>query len=135
MFALVLLSALIGLYISAYFTLVYYRKIKPDTLFIPAFCRLDENTCQLVIRHNDARVFWIPNFVLGIVYYIMILLLLVVPDFAFLYTGLLYVSWLNVALAIYLIHSLLFVVKILCPLCLAAHAVNIIIAFILTFWW
>lgn len=135
MFLVLLVSALIGLYISTYFTLVYYRKVKPDTRYIPTFCRLDENTCQLVIRRRNARVFWVPNFVLGMVYYLLILLLLLMPDVAFLQSTLLYTSWLTVALAIYLIHSLVFVVKIICPLCMAAHAVNIIIAIILTFWW
>jgi len=132
---MLLLLTLIGLYISTYFTLVYYRKIKPDTRYIPAFCHLDEDACQLVIRHRNARVFRIPNFVLGIVYYLLILLLLLMPEFAFLQTVLLYTSWLTVALAIYLVHSLVFVVKILCPLCMAAHAVNIVISIILTFWW
>lgn len=122
-----------GLYISTYFTLIYYRKIRPDTRFVPSFCSLDEKTCQLVIFHPHARIFLVPNFVLGIVYYLLVLLLVVIDPGSFLTGVMFYASWLTVLVAAFLIHSLFFVVKIVCPLCLAAHGINIIIAILLTF--
>lgn len=125
-------SAIVGLYISTYFTLVYYRKIGPETRFIPSFCSLDEQTCQRVIFHPHARIFLLPNFVLGIVYYLFVLLRAFSgPDFVL--SGiLLYASWLTVIAAIFLSYSLFFVVRIICPLCLTAHGINILIAWILT---
>ncbi|MFN0157490.1 MAG: vitamin K epoxide reductase family protein [Bacteroidota bacterium] len=132
---LLMLVALIGLYISTYFTLVYYRKIRPDTTFIPGFCRMEDNTCQLVIHHKAARVFYLPNFVLGMIYYAAVILFAFGVSFPFFGTMLLYASWLTVLLAIYLIYSLVYVVKIICPLCLVSHTMNILIALILTFWW
>ncbi len=128
---LVFLS-LVGLYISTYFTLVYYGKILPESRFIPSFCSLDEKTCQLVIFHPHARIFLLPNFVLGIVYYLLILLAIFSGNSSALSGIMLYVSWLTVIAAIFLSYSLFFVVRSICPLCLAAHGINILIACILT---
>lgn len=129
---LVFLS-LIGLYISSYFTLVYYGKILPENRLIPSFCSFDEKTCRLVIFHPHARIFLLPNFVLGIVYYLLVLLMAFSGTDTVLSGGLLYASWLTVIVAIFLSYSLFFVVRIVCPLCLAAHGINILIACILTY--
>lgn len=122
-----------GLYIAAYFTLVYYNVIAPDARYVPRFCRLEENVCRLVIHHPDARVFGVPNSVLGIVYYVLVIIATLGVAAQPLRDPLMYASWLTVGLALYLIYSLFVKVKVLCPMCLAAHGINVLIAALLTY--
>jgi uncharacterized membrane protein len=42
------------------------------------------------------------------------------------------VAWFTVLLATFLAYSLLFIIKIPCPLCLAAHTINLALALLLT---
>ncbi|MCE2543354.1 MAG: hypothetical protein J4F30_07965 [Acidobacteria bacterium] len=65
--------AVVGLGISTYFTGVAYRWIRPDTRWIPAFCRMGERTCASIVFTPRARVFGLPNSVLGQVFYVALL--------------------------------------------------------------
>ena len=65
----------IGLLISVYFTLVYYRLIAPDSRFLPRFCTLSEGSCRTILDAPQARLFGLPNSLLGLVYYGMLLFL------------------------------------------------------------
>ena len=123
-----------GLYISLYFTLVYYGVIPAENSFVPAFCSLKENTCQSVLNTRFARVFGVPNSLLGIIYYVLILVLLLanllcVPVFL---NAFVIAAWVTVALGIYLAYSLFFIIKTPCPLCLASHAINFALALLFT---
>ena len=123
-----------GLYISLYFTLVYYGVIPAENSFVPAFCSLKENTCQSVLNTRFARVFGVPNSLLGIIYYVLILVLLLanllfVPVFL---NAFVIAAWFTVALGIYLAYSLFFIIKTPCPLCLASHAINFALALLFT---
>jgi uncharacterized membrane protein len=42
------------------------------------------------------------------------------------------VAWFTVLLAIFLAYSLFFIIRIPCPLCLAAHGINLALAVVLT---
>lgn len=130
--ALIVLSG-IGLYISVYFTLVYYRVVDAASTFVPSFCRMDEGTCQLVIRHPDARLSGLPNSVLGIGYYLFVLLAGLGVDGDGLLSFVQWLAWAAVLLAVYLIFSLFFRVKVVCPLCLVSHGLSLAIALVLTF--
>src|SRR5438552_18652203 len=66
----------IGLYIAAYFTLVYYGLISANTRLMPSVCRLEERTCQTVLGTRHARVFGAPNSLLGILYYLTVVAIL-----------------------------------------------------------
>jgi uncharacterized membrane protein len=131
---LVLLSV-VGLYISLYFSLVYYRLIGTRNRLVPAFCRMEEDACQLVVRHSDARVFGVPNAVLGVGYYLLLVLIGVGVDLPMFVSSMRFASWVSVVLAAYLVYSLFSRVKVLCPLCLFSHALNLVIAVLLTLWW
>jgi len=128
---LILLSSA-GMYISLYFTLVYYSVIKSSARFMPRFCRLDQISCSVIIHHKDARVLRAPNFVIGLAYYSLILFYVGNAPMPWLDMILTYASWLTVGLGIYLVYSLYFVVKVMCPLCLISHAVNLVIAIVLS---
>jgi uncharacterized membrane protein len=131
-YSAVLLSA-IGLYIAAYFTLVYYGIIGANTKLMPNICRLEEHTCQTVLGTKYARVFGVPNSLLGVGYYVIVAAVLLVGGSASAFTiALLAVAWFTVALGVVLAYSLFFIVKIPCPLCLTAHTINLALAILLT---
>ena len=118
--ALVGLAA-VGLLIASYFTAVAYRWMRPDARWIPPVCRLGEATA--------ARVFGVPNSLLGQIYYAS--LLAGAPAGA-LDEPRLRIAWLaaslvTVGLGAYLTWSLLFVTRVACVLCFTSHAINAVI--------
>lgn len=135
MYVVLIVFSLVGLYISVYFTLVSYRRISPNSKFVPVFCRMEEGTCQLVVHHPDARVLGLPNSLLGAGFYLCLLLLGAGVDSPMLVVTMRFASWIAVVLGVYLVYSLVFKVRILCPLCLISHGLNLAIAFLLSFWW
>jgi uncharacterized membrane protein len=126
--------SVIGLYISSYFTLVHYRIVEADSKYVPEFCRMDEGSCMLVIHHPDASIFGVPNALLGIPYYLSVLLLVVGVDGDPLLTGLRLSSLVTVVLGVYLVHSLFVKVRVMCLLCLTSHVINMFIAFLLLYY-
>ena len=130
--ASVLLLSLVGLYVSSYFTLVYYHLIRPDTKYIPQVCRLDEGGCRRLLDHRHARLFGVPNSLLGALYYVAIILGVALAVDSGMMLWITYVSWFVVAVGLFLVYSLLFVVKTPCILCFLSHTLNVLIAIILT---
>ena len=121
--------AAVGFAIATYFTAVAYRWVRPDAAWIPAFCRLGERTCASIVFTPRARVFGLPNSVLGQVFYAALLAgaalgLLDQPLLLGLYRA---GSLVTVALAVYLSYALLFVMRVPCPLCFVSHGINTVI--------
>ena len=58
------LSAL-GFVISSYVTGVAFRWVRPDARWVPPVCRMEEETCALVVFTPQARLFGPPNSLLG----------------------------------------------------------------------
>ena len=118
-----------GLLISSYFTAVAYRWMRPDARWIPPFCRLGEATCASIVFTPEARVFGVPNSLLGQAYYAS--LLAGVPagalDEPWLRTAWLAASLVTVGMGLYLTWSLLFVTRVACVLCFTSHAINAVI--------
>lgn len=131
---LIFLSS-VGLYISLYFSLVYYTLIGTNSRFVPAFCRMEEGTCQLVVHHVDARALGVPNSLLGVGYYILLILLGAGMNPPLFVSLMRFASWISVVLAAWLVHSLLFRIKLMCLLCLVSHGLNLVIAVLLTLYW
>lgn len=125
--------ATVGLYIAAYFTLVYYGIVSASTKLMPNVCQLEERTCQTVLGTTYARVLGVPNSLLGVFYYLTVILLLsggwTTGPIA---TATIAVAWFTVALGIFLAYSLFFIIKIPCPLCLTGHTINLLLAVLLT---
>jgi uncharacterized membrane protein len=133
--ALTLLSVL-GFLISLYFTLVYYQRIPANYFLVPRVCRMNESTCQTVLSTREARVFGVPNFILGLAYYTLVILvgvLLMLGSEASWFRILFCFSLVTVLLAGYLSYSLLIKIRIACPLCFTSHAINTAIAVLLYF--
>ena len=122
-----------GFAIATYFTSVAYRWIRADEKWIPAFCRMEEQTCASIVFTPQARVFGLPNSVLGIVFYAALLGSAPVGflDRQLIWLLFLGASVVSVALGVYLAHSLLFVIRVPCKLCFAAHGINTAIFLIL----
>lgn len=121
-----ILLCVLGLWISVYFTAVSYRWVSPDVKWVPQFCRLKEATCQLVVHTPRAKLFGIPNSVYGIALYSYLLLyFLGLPlPWAVGFAG----AALAALRSLYLAYSLLFVTRILCPLCFTTHGINLILS-------
>ena len=133
MLILIGLSAALSFLISSYFTAVAYRWITPDANWIPSFCRMGEQTCASIVFTPRARVFGLPNSLLGQVFYLA-LLTAVVGDFLFtkpfVYVYLL-ASLVTVLLGMYLSYSLLFITRVPCKLCFTSHGINLVIFILL----
>jgi len=141
----ILLLSLGGLADALYFTLAYYGRIRKARWVPEIFCARQDSSCVSVVRTPYARVFGVPNSLLGIVYYVLLLVwTMFVPrhvsisghvlrPFETLGLLLLGASLSSVVLGFYLIHALRRVLRTHCPLCYAAHATNIILFLLLIF--
>ena len=118
-FVILVLSAA-GLWISIYFTGVYYRWFKPDVFWIPQLCQLKEESCMTVLGTPRAKLFGIPNsaFGIGLYLYLILGLFSFPPKVAFVLITLAFLR------SIYLAYSLLFITRIPCPLCFTTHVIN-----------
>ena len=114
-----LLLAGMGLANAIYFTLLYYRIVKPDSRKIPLFCSMEERTCEAVVFTRYGRIFYVPNSLLGIIFYLLIIggaaskfvtgrYLMI--DYALAGSGF------TIVLGVYLIYALLVKLKTPCPL-------------------
>ncbi len=133
MTSLLLSLSVLGFFISLYFTAVAYRWIRPDVPWIPTFCQLGEKTCATIVFTPRARVFGLPNSVLGQVFYVA---LMAGVAGGFLYSPPAYYAYLmaslvTVCLGLFLTYSLLFVTRVHCTLCFTSHGINFIIFLIL----
>lgn len=120
---LTFLLSLIGLWISVYFTGVYYKWFQPNVFWIPQICQLKEETCITVLGTPRAKLLGLPNSLFGIFLYLYLILdLFFFPPQAAL-------IFLLFALlrSIYLAYSLIFVTKVPCPLCFTSHGINLVL--------
>ena len=131
-FASVILSAL-GLYIASYFTLVYYGLLEANTRLVPRVCQLEERSCKTVLSTRYARIFGVPNSLLGVLYYLFVVIVLMggFTD-ASISLALVAVAWFTVAAGIGLTYALFFMIRIPCPLCLTGHTINLALAILVT---
>jgi len=124
-----IVCSLAGFLISLYFTLVTYRLMKPDQRFIPPVCRMNGDSCLSIVDSPQARLFGVPNSLLGIAFYLGVLVAAIgglLPS-TMLYKVLLAVSLGTVLIGLYLIYSLLAVLKVRCVLCFTGHILNLLI--------
>ena len=116
-----------GFVISSYFTGAAYHRITPDTRWIPAVCRMDAQTCAAVVFARQARVFGVPNSLLGQVFYAAVAVAAGVGglEHAVARVALTAASGGTVLLGLYLTWSLVVVLRVHCPLCYTAHVINL----------
>jgi uncharacterized membrane protein len=135
----IVLLSLGGLAEALYFTLAYYGRVRKARWVPEIFCAREDSSCVTVVRTPYARVFGAPNSLLGVVYYVLLMVWIVfVPRYVsisghvlrpFDTLGLLLLGaslW-TVILGFYLIYALRRILRTHCPLCYAAHAINIVL--------
>ncbi|MBI3017840.1 MAG: vitamin K epoxide reductase family protein [Deltaproteobacteria bacterium] len=126
---------LIGFLISLYFTLVYLDISVPVIDSVANFCRFDTRQCQKVIETESSHLFGVANFVLGLFYYTVLFLYLILPSsIAWIFFILVVMAcWVVVILSLYLAFELRYVLKIPCRLCFTIHGMNVAIAVLILF--
>ncbi len=111
--------ALAGAALSLYFTLAYYGWIEARGL-PAAFCRREERSCLTVLQTPYARLFGVPNSLLGLLLYLLVLAVAVLALAGAPQPRLWWVALagaaLSVALAPYLIWALVARLKTWCRL-------------------
>ncbi len=134
---IIALLSLAGLADSLYFTFAYYGRIRKARWVPEVFCAREGSSCVTVVRTPYARVFGIPNSLLGILYYLCLLVWIgfvprhlsisgqIFRPFETVGLWLLGASLLTVLFGFYLVYALRRVLGVDCPLCYAAHAVNV----------
>ncbi len=143
--ALVVLLSLTGLADSLYFTFAYYGRVKKARWIPEILCAREGSSCVTVVQTPYARVFGVPNSLLGIFYYLAVIVwALAYPWLRFRSLGfgefrvyfnvttvLAAVSILTVALGLYLIDALVRKLRVHCPMCYLGHAINALILILL----
>jgi uncharacterized membrane protein len=135
---LIVILAIAGLADALYFAFAYYGRIKKAPWVPEILCAREGSKCVTLLQTPYARVFGVPNALLGIVYYFL-LIAGAMGRWSF---GInLYVRFTHVAvpfgiallilisagtiiLGFYLIYALRHKLHIACPLCYTAHAIN-----------
>lgn len=143
--SLIFVLALAGLIISLYFTLAYYGRIRKAHWIPEVLCAREGSSCVTVLQTPYARVLGIPNSLLGIIYYILVMAW-ALKDWstpvdlyirgAHLVLGnpvrlLIALSAATVILGFYLIYALRRWLRVDCPLCYTAHAINAVLLVLL----
>ncbi len=125
----------IGFLISLYFTLVYLDISIPLVDSVANFCRLDTRQCQKVLETESSHLFGMGNFILGLFYYGVLLIYLILPaSVAWVFFILIVMMcWSVVILSLYLAYELVYILKIPCRLCFISHGINVAIALLILF--
>ncbi|MEN6416096.1 MAG: vitamin K epoxide reductase family protein [Armatimonadota bacterium] len=129
---LVIILALTGFADSLYFVMVHYDMTDlepPEIPLCPAASK--EGTCAAVARAPQADVFGIPSCLFGLGFYGAVLVAAAVRlAFGFwpVPQALAGVAVAAAIMSLYLAYTLVFQIRILCPLCFTAHAINLSLA-------
>jgi uncharacterized membrane protein len=97
---------------------------------------MDEQTCEYVIHTSYAKLVGIPNSALGIIFYTIICIAVLVDGMrtnVFINKVIILSSIGTVAASIYLAYVLIVKVKARCVLCFTVHILNVIILILLTY--
>ena len=132
---IIAILALAGLANALYFTLAYYGRVKNSRWVPEVLCARQGSSCATVVQTPYARVFGVPNSLLGIIYYVAMLVWLPWTGAVHFQEELLWllVGWtcalllggvISIVLGIYLVYALRRRLRVDCPLCYAAHAIN-----------
>lgn len=145
---LIVILSVVGLANALYFTFAYYGRIKKARWVPEILCAREGSSCVTVVRTPYARVFGVPNSLLGIFYYLYLI--------GWVFTGLSFgpqvmitsrampasnlaliaSSAATVLLGFYLIYALRRKLHTHCPLCYLGHAINatLLILLVVVIW-
>jgi uncharacterized membrane protein len=124
---LTFMLALAGLADALYFTFAHYGRIKKARWVPEILCAREGSSCVAVVQTRYARIFGVPNSLLGIVFYVAVAgwtLAGGIVAARWLVWALIAANAVAVALGFYLIYALRRILHTDCPLCYTAHAIN-----------
>lgn len=118
--------SLAGLTISVLFALLSRGALMPNSAILPRVCRMEESSCVSILESKEARLFGIPNFVMGIFFYTLLLLWVFAGSIAEWFPALfMAMTGLSVVTGAYLAWALLFRLRVPCVLCMTSHLLNL----------
>jgi len=129
----IVVLALAGLVDALYFTFAYYGRVRKSRWVPEVLCAREGSNCVTVVQTPYARVFGVPNSLLGIFYYLLVIGYALWGQGLFVRWGgvavpfsslLVVISTATVALGFYLIYALRRKLGVDCPMCYTAHAIN-----------
>jgi uncharacterized membrane protein len=137
--AVICVLSLAGLADALYFTFAYYGRIKKARWVPEILCAREGSSCVTVVQTPYARVFGVPNSLLGIAYYLLLIAgamsywsfgidLYVHSTYVVYPFGLvllIIISAGTTLLGFYLVYALRRKLHVDCPLCYTAHAINV----------
>lgn len=140
----VIVLALAGLADALYFTFAYYGRVRKSRWVPQVLCAREGSSCVTVVRTPYGSVFGVPNALPGILYYGLLLLWAVAGQSARLTVQINMTSYIltltdlliaassvTVVLGSYLVFALRRILHTDCPLCYAAHAINLMVLVLL----
>ena len=132
MSTLVCLCAVGGI-ISLYFTAIAFHWVEADSYRLPISCRLEQQACNAIVFTPSARILGPPNSLLGLIFYTFLGTAAATGNLHDPLVHLIGLSGSAIALllSLYLIYSLLFIVRAKCVLCFTSHAINLTVFVIL----
>lgn len=123
-----LVLAGVGFLISAYMTFEYYGAIGGSVERGPWTCPSERGMCTTAVSTPEAHVFGVPNSLLGLGWYALIVVA-AAARIAYgqwlVLTGLLGVAILAAAFSLYLAWALIFRLRTVCVLCFASQMINL----------
>ncbi|HUZ45617.1 MAG TPA: vitamin K epoxide reductase family protein [Terriglobia bacterium] len=135
---LIVTLSLAGLADALYFTFAYYGRVKKARWVPEVLCAQEGSSCLAVVRTAYGNVFGVPNSLLGILYDLLLIAWAVggqamglefhlgTRSYLIMFGDiLLAASSVTVALGFYLVFALRRILHADCPLCYAAHAINL----------
>ncbi len=143
--ALIVILSLAGLVNALYFTFAYYGRVKKARWIPEVLCAREGSNCVTVVQTPYARVFGVPNSLLGVFYYLILIGWALAPPYLAVRWGagtipVLFLSWALIAvsagtvlLGFYLIYALRRKLHTHCPLCYTGHAINAALLVLLIF--
>jgi uncharacterized membrane protein len=130
----ILAFSLAGLVIALYFTFAYYGRVKKSRWVPAILCAREGSSCVTVVETPYARVFGVPNSLLGVFYYVALIGWVAAGSMlqtAWLGWALIAASVVAVLLGCYLVYALRRILRMDCPLCYTAHAINAVLLVLL----
>jgi len=132
----IVILSLVGLANALYFTFAYYGRIKKARWVPEILCAREGSSCVTVVQTPYARVFGVPNSLLGIIYYLLLIVWAITGislgplvsigarDVPLSVLGLIGASVVTVLTGFYLIYALRRKLHTHCPMCYLGHSIN-----------
>lgn len=116
-----ILVCVIGFLLSIYMGFVYMQ-LKQNKFYVPLCDLSNRISCSSVLKDSYAKLLYIPNFVLGLGFYLMCILLYVYEYYVLLFV----LTLISLAISLVLGYRL-YVLRKVCVVCVFTYCINIVL--------